>query len=341
MGGEVSTPIAVEVLRGGQVESTHAADVAVVELTPDGRRLVAQLGDPGRAAFLRSAWKPLQAAACFGCGLDQDFGILPGAAELAIMSASHGATPAQLAAVQLLLATIGLSEADLRCGAHAPASAEGLAALGDDRPRRIHGNCSGKHAGMLAACLSQGWPTAGYLGLDHPLSKYIRHWLAEAMRVPLNYVLGGVDGCGLATWSAPLDAAAEAFGRLGREPSEVTPAEFAAVGAAMAAHPLLIGPPEGLNVRLMQAAPQVLAKTGAEAAFAIAVPARRLGIVLKVHDGAQRAVAPLVLRILRQLDVLDDATVAALREFAEPVVTNLEGAPVGVIRAVADLEPAA
>jgi len=337
----VSSLVAVEVTRGGHVESTHAADVAVVEVTPAGRRLVAKLGDPARSAFLRSSWKPLQAAACFDCGLEQRFGIAPGSRELAIMSASHGATPAQLNAVQSILETCGLSEAALGCGAHKPASREGMAALGDGQARRIHGNCSGKHAGMLAACVAKGWSTDGYLGLDHPLQRHVRQWFADAMRLPLDQVLGGIDGCGLATWSAPLDASAEAFGRLGLSPSDVTPPTYAAVGSAMAAHPLLVGPPEGINVRLMQAAPHVLCKTGAEAAFAIAVPDRRLGIALKVHDGAQRAVAPLVIRILRQLDVIDEAVVEQLAEFSEPVIDNLDGEPVGVIRAVADLEPVA
>ena len=303
-----------------------------------GRHLVAKLGDPRRAAFLRSSWKPLQAAACYDCGLRDAFGIEPGSPELAIMAASHGATPAQLTAVQAVLTKCGLSEADLQCGAHPPASSEGRSALGDALARRIHGNCSGKHAGMLAACLAKGWPTEGYMALDHPLQQHVRMWFADATRMPEAAVLGGIDGCGLATWSAPIDGAAEAFGRLAMAPSEVSPPTYAAVGAAMVNHPLLVGPPEGINVKLMQAAPQVLAKTGAEAAFAIAVPDRRLGIVIKVHDGAQRAVPPLVVRVLRQLEVIDDATVEALAEFAEPPVLNLDGEQVGLIRAVCDLE---
>ena len=30
-------------------------------------------------------------------------------------------------------------------------------------------NCSGKHAGMLAACRANGWPFAGYRLPDHPV----------------------------------------------------------------------------------------------------------------------------------------------------------------------------
>lgn len=329
---------AIEVTRGGSVESTHGADVAVVELAPGGGRLLARFGDPSRSAFLRSAWKPLQAVACFECGLEERFGIAPGSPELAIMSASHGATPAQLEAVRTILSKAGLTEAELRCGTHAPGSRAGREALGAEPPRRIHGNCSGKHAGMLAACLARGWSFDDYRDFAHPLSRYVRQWLAEAMGLPTEAVLGGVDGCGLATWSAPLQAAAAAFGRFATTPSEITPPSYAAIGAAIAAHPELVGVPEGFNVRLLQEAPQVIAKTGAEAAFALAVPERRLGLALKIRDGSARGLGPLVLRLLRQLDVIDTATLDRLAEFAEPEVTSLDGVPAGVIRAVADLE---
>ena len=40
-------------------------------------------------------------------------------------------------------------------------------------------NCSGKHAGMLAACAANGWPTDSYLDPGHPLQLAIRATIAE------------------------------------------------------------------------------------------------------------------------------------------------------------------
>ena len=45
-------------------------------------------------------------------------------------------------------------------------------------PESITQNCSGKHAGMLATAVLNGWPTAGYLDPGHPLQRRIVEDLA-------------------------------------------------------------------------------------------------------------------------------------------------------------------
>jgi len=82
----------------------------------------------------------------------------------------------------------------------------------------------------------------------------------------------------------------------------------------------------------MQAAPSVLAKTGAEGVFWAALPELGLGVALKVEDGAARAAEPALLAVLRALDALDDRALGALAEFALPVLRNHAGDEVGAIR---------
>ena len=90
------------------------------------------------SASLRSSAKPIQAIP-FVEGyddLDDD--------EIAIACASHHAEPAQLAAVRKVLARAGATVDDLENG------------LQEGRPDgKLGHNCSGKHAGMLAACRAQ------------------------------------------------------------------------------------------------------------------------------------------------------------------------------------------
>ena len=92
----------------------------------------------------------------------------------------------------------------------------------------------------------------------------------------------GVDGCGVPVWGVALPRAAHAFARL-------CEGELAPIGQAMRAHPELVGAPEGFNVRLMQAMPEVVAKNGAEGVFCLGLPERRLGLALKVRDGGEVA----------------------------------------------------
>ena len=58
--------------------------------TPEGR-LVARLGDPGMATYMRSAAKPFQALPLVLAGGIERFSLT--AADLALICASHGGTP--------------------------------------------------------------------------------------------------------------------------------------------------------------------------------------------------------------------------------------------------------
>ena len=66
---------------------------------------------------------------------------------------------------------------------------------------RLAMNCSGKHAGMLLACLHNGWPVSGYLAPSHPLQQLLAATVADLTGEPI--AATAVDGCG-----APLFAPA-------------------------------------------------------------------------------------------------------------------------------------
>src|SRR6266511_200923 len=146
----VGGPINVAVLRGGIAEAVHRVHAVAVK---DGER-VGAAGDPGLVSFLRSSAKPFQALELARARDDLD------ERDLAIASASHRAQPKQIEAVRALLAKGGAKEDDLECG-----SQEGRP------PGRVYHNCSGKHAGMLAACRARGWRTEGYRLPGHRMQR--------------------------------------------------------------------------------------------------------------------------------------------------------------------------
>src|ERR671920_2067593 len=163
-GVPVDVPLAA-VTRGELVESVHRGRLAVFD--PEGGELEA-LGDPEAYVYLRSSAKPFQALPLVLSGGADAFGLT--SEELAVACASHNAEEPPLRAVRSILEKAGLSEDDLQNGAHpplyAPAAME-LACRGEE-PEAIHGNCSGKHAGMLAVCVHEGWATSGYRNPGHP-----------------------------------------------------------------------------------------------------------------------------------------------------------------------------
>ena len=268
-------PIVVEARRNGIVEARHVVHAVAVR---DGA-VVAEAGDAGLTCFLRSSSKPIQALPLARARDDLDD------RDLAIASASHRATPDQIAAVRALLAKAPADEADLELG------------LQEGRPpERIYNNCSGKHAGMLALCRAHGWPTAGYRLPEHPVQRASRDAHAEAAGVEASELPTAPDGCGVVTFAMPLERMAHAYARFEHLP------EGGRVARAMRAHPELVGGPDGADFDLMRAAPGWFAKGGAEGLLCAAGPGS-LGVALKSIDGASRPLGPALAAFLGALGV--------------------------------------
>ena len=326
----------VEVRRGATVESRHVVSVAVA----DGNGgLRATAGDPELITFARSAIKPLQALPLVDDGVAEKFGF--GAAELALACASHGGEPFHIDVAQSMLRRIGLDEHALACGAHPPmheASARLLRDMGR-APTRIHNNCSGKHAGMLALARAHGWPLAGYHDVDHPVQQRMLHEMTRWSGVAPEDITIAVDGCGVATFALPLSGMARAFGALAAAARRGEKAP-AAIARAMTTYPEYVGGTDRMCTELTRAsAGRIIAKVGAEGVYCAAVPGAELGVALKVEDGARRAAEPALLGVLHALGLLSDDEVGVLARYAEPVVRNTRGEAVGELRAIVELTP--
>ena len=321
-------------VRNGLLESAHRVHVAVVDARG---QTVASAGDPDISTFFRSAVKPFQALPLVEDGVVDALGLTT--AELALCCASHNAEAMHVSGARALLSKVGLSEADLECGPHRPmseAAADALVRVGES-PGRIHNNCSGKHAGMLALAVHHGWPTAGYVTAEHPVQ---RRMLAEIVRwsgMAEDEIATGKDGCGVVSFRAPLTRLAVAFARFAEAAANGEPARR--VVSAMTTHPFMIAGSGRLCTAVMEVAGgAVFAKTGAEGVYGAGDIEGRVGVAIKVEDGARRASTVALVPVLDALGLLDADEVASLRSFAKPVLRNTLGDIVGEIRAEIDLD---
>jgi L-asparaginase II len=266
-------PISVAVRRGPFVESVHPVHAVAVR---DGK-VVAEAGDRELLTSLRSSAKPFQALALVRARDDLDD------ADIAIASASHRAEPEQIAAVGRLLFKAPATEEDLEVG------------LQEGRPPQpIYHNCSGKHAGMLAACRARGWATAGYRLAGHPLQDEILTEVLAAAEVEPPAVETAVDGCGVVCFALPLERVAFMFSRLRTRDGGSRVIE------AMQARPQLVGGAGQTDTELMKVLPGWIAKGGAEALFCAAGP-DGTGVALKTRDGGYRALRPAIAELFARL----------------------------------------
>src|SRR5205814_4319058 len=104
-------------------------------------------------------------------------------------------------------------------------------------PLAFFNNCSGKHAGMLAAARALGAPLETYLEPTHPVQQRIVGEIAEFSGAAADQVRYGVDGCSAPTAAVPLTAMARRFAVLVCSSEEIP----RSIVAAMTTLPFLVG----------------------------------------------------------------------------------------------------
>nr|WP_240189253.1 asparaginase [Nakamurella flavida] len=307
-------------MRSGFHECSHYGSMVVTG--PDGA-ILHEAGDPSAAVLPRSSNKPFQAVAMLQAGAD-----LAGA-DLALASASHSGESMHVTRVLAMLERAGLTEDDLQCPPALPMEEQAKRAVLAEggEPRRVYMNCSGKHAGMLLACVAQGWDTATYLDPEHPLQRSVRAVVARLADEEPSAVC--IDGCGAPLFAIPLTALARAFGRVNAAaPGTVEQT----VASAMRNNPEMVGGTGREDTRLMAGLPGLLVKGGAEGVHCASLPDGST-VAVKIADGGDRARMPVLVAGLRRLEVpTDEAGAALLDELGTGVVLG-GGRPVGTVQA--------
>ncbi|WP_321782588.1 asparaginase [Paraburkholderia sp. J94] len=339
-----ATPPAAVLYRGGLVETTHLAHIAVVDAHGT---LLHTFGDPHRLTLVRSAAKPAQALAVIETGALDRFHFDD--ADLALMCGSNNSEARHIERTLAMLGKVGAHEADMRCGGHPPLSD----AVWRDwvqrgfEPGPACSNCSGKHAGMLAGARAIGAPLEDYHVDGHPLQLRVKHTVADVCDLPDDGVQWAIDGCNLPTPAFPLDRLARLYAKLadaadhaeasGARDASPRAQALARIYRAMTAHPEMVAGEQRFCTTLMRAfGGEVVGKVGAAGSYAIGVKranAGALGIAVKVEDGNQTALYAIVVEVLRQLGIGTPEQLAALRAYDTPHVLNTRGVDTGALEA--------
>jgi L-asparaginase II len=297
--------------------------------------LVGAARDPSLVTYWRSCAKPFQVMPLLESGGFDQLGWTDD--QLTLSCASHGGEPEHVEIAEAMLRDIGLEEGDLACGPQEPMSPRGARFVRDagDRPSRLHNNCSGKHAAMLARAHTAGWSTNGYEREDHKVQRSVLEMVARWSGTPAARISRGIDGCGAVVFGSSLDSMARAYARLAAASSrgEEVPSRIV---SALQTRPFLFGGTDRFDSVLLETSEgRILPKIGAEGVHCVALLDQGIGFAVKVEDGAQRAQFAAVLRLLQHLEALPETLPPRLAEFAKKSVRNTRNEIVGEVRSLA------
>ncbi|PWV58253.1 asparaginase [Nocardiopsis sp. L17-MgMaSL7] len=307
-----------EVVRSGMREGVHYG--AVIGLSAEGEIAYAR-GPVHDPMFPRSSAKPFQALAMLRAGAE-----LTGPS-LAIAAGSHGGEEFHAAEAERILTSVGLTTDALRCPPDAPGSPTArrafVAAGREPEPRYM--NCSGKHAGMLAACVAGGWSTDDYLDPEHPLQLLVREAIEDMCGETIAHT--AVDGCGAPQLAVTLAGLARGVQGMRLSPEGTHEHDII---EAMSAHPEYVSGPERVDTDLMTRLPGLVSKIGADGVLVLNAPTGET-VAVKISDGDAQE---------RSRVVVGLTALRALGVDVSPVVDRLTtpvsggGATVGEVRAL-------
>jgi L-asparaginase II len=317
----------VEVWRGGILECVHRGHAVVCDGSGE---IVQAWGDPQAIIFPRSSCKMVQALPLLESGAADTAGLRTD--QLALACASHIGAAYHTDRVATWLADLGLSDADFRCGPQEPtdlAARDGLIRA-NESPCQIHNNCSGKHSGFLTLNkhLRAG---PDYVDVSHPVQ--------VAVKAAFEEVTGetspgfGIDGCSAPNFATSVHGLARAmaqFATSGDRSGARATAQQRLVTAMMAYPELVSGEGKACTDLMRACAGKAAVKGGAEGVYVAILPEHKLGIALKIVDGASRASESAIATLLVRFGALD-AGHPAVRTWRSPDVKNRREIVIGFL----------
>ena len=317
-----------EIWRGSFLESAHLGHAVVCD---DTGQIVHAWGEPGAVVLPRSSSKMIQALPLIESGAASANSLTP--EHLALACASHQGAAVHTQKVGAWLDHIGCADHDFCCGPQVSRDEDVRDAMirADEQPRRIHNNCSGKHAGFLTLGKHLG-AGPNYVDPDHAVQKAC---LEAFERLTDETSPGfGIDGCSAPNYACTLHGMARAMARFAAAEND---SPHGALRNAMAQHPDLVAGEGRACTRLMRAmGGNVAIKTGAEGYFVAILPEQRMGVALKITDGGTRASECAIAQILVKLGALDPDHPEALA-YTNGAIRNWDGLDTGYMRAAPTL----
>lgn len=314
--------ILIKTKRVSLVEKEHHGLILVMDIKGN---IIFQKGETqNQSFFTRSCIKPFQALPIIKSGTFEKFNF--SLKELAVCCGSHAGSFEHIKQIKNILNKIGLNESYLKCGVHDPIDKETREFLikNNQTASEIHNNCSGKHAGMLAVCVNNGWNVQDYLDFNHPLQIKIFSILKEYCNI--KEAEKSLDGCSAPIWGFPLENLLTGYLKLFLE-NDI-------LNQAFINNPLLIGGKKRIDSLIIEAScGKLTAKVGAEGFCVVLNLDKKQALLVKIMDADYKARSIVLIHILKKLKWLSNKEIESslLLKYSDLIIKTHNGISVGNI----------
>jgi L-asparaginase len=284
----------IRLLREGIIESIHHAHAVLCD---DRGRIMLSAGQPNYESFIRSALKPFQAICVTSSGTMERLNLTD--RDLAIICSSHQGHLDQTRQAFNILWRADIESTALQCP------------IPTGKTSALEYNCSGKHAGMLAAAKQMSLPITTYLQRNHPIQQLILNKTAELLKIPPAEIIIARDDCGAPTYLLQLHQMATLYAQLASGES----LDLERIVRAMTQHPDLIAGNGEFDTEVMRLTQgEIVSKAGAEGIQCLARVREGMGLAIKIVDGAKRAKYATAIHLMEQMGWLTPTAVEELTD---------------------------
>jgi len=317
--------------RGNIIESTHESKCIIKDYN---YKTIFSTNNDKDLVYPRSAIKIFQAIPFIKSKAFKKYKLTK--KQIAISCSSHCGEKEHIKILTDWVKKIKINKKLLKCGIHNPLNSKSSdkLLLSGMKPHELHNNCAGKHLGMISGCMSNGLNLNNYVKMDHPYQKLIRESLEYFTEVKINKIQKGIDGCSAPQYAFPLASLGIAMINLLKNLKEKKyfTKEVFLLLHSIAKYPHLTGSKSIYPSQLMSATKgKIFSKGGAEGVLLFADKVNKIGGIIKVKDGNERALPSVANEIFRKLKILNKKELDILSKWSNQKLVNHAKIKVGEI----------
>ena len=256
--------------------------------------------------------------------------------QIAISCASHCGETTHLKVLQDWVKKLNINKNLLKCGTHNPLNSiySDKLLLSGEKPNELHNNCAGKHLGMISGCIMHDFNLKNYLEMNHPYQKLIRESLEYFTEKKITAIQKGIDGCSAPQYAFPLKNLSISMINLLKNLNEnkFFTTDINLIISAISKYPALTGSNSIYSTQLMSLTNgKFFAKGGAEGVLLFAHKEKKIGGIVKVVDGNERALPSIANTLFKKLDLLNNRELGLLSKWTNQKIYNHAKLKIGEI----------